>query len=161
MWSEKGISAVIAEIMLMSIIVVAMSMIAMYMVGSVAPPERWVEFEVRIENAEPPPADNLKVVLYHIGGDDLGIPESDADEFRVVVGHLGIDMWENLVPWYSWTFSEPADGFGFGENAVGYVYYEGAGMDIGDKVWMNITDLTTQKLLYRNSSLEVENSLLW
>jgi hypothetical protein len=161
MWSEKGISAVIAEIMLVSIIVVAMSTVAMYVVGSIPPPERWVEFEVRIENAESPPVDNLRVVLYHIGGDDLGIPKSDTDEFRVVVGHFGENMWENVVPWYSWTFSEPAGGFGFGENAVGYVYYEGAGMNIGDKVQVSITDLTTKKLLYRNPSLKIENSFLW
>jgi len=158
MKENSGVSSIMAEVVLIAVISAAMSMIAMYVVGSIASPERWVEFEITVENAEPPPADNLKVILYHIGGDDLGIPQSDIDEFQVSVGHLGATTWENIIPWNSWTFSDAAGGFEFGENAVGYVYYQGAGINIGDKVWVNVTDLTTDKLLYRDSSITVENS---
>jgi hypothetical protein len=125
---------------------------------------RDVELEVRLENAwnaEPPSTcDNIKVILFHYGGDDLGIPKGSDEEFRVQGGHIGLSSWDNTIPLDNWSFSEPADGFQLGENAVGYLQYSNANISIGDEIWIAVTDLWSDTLIFRET-LTVENSCIY
>lgn len=157
---QRGISPIVGEIMMIAIITVAMSTIAYFVLAGVLPPERFARLDVRVENASTPPTQSLRVVLFHVGGDPLGIPARADDEFRVVGGHLGENSWENVVPWDNWSFSDPANGFGFGENAVGYLRHDDATMRIGDKVYIRVNDLYSDKLIYHRT-LTVENSALY
>ncbi len=152
MKEEKGVSVIVGEVLLVGIIVAVLSLMAMQIIGSSAPQARTLDLEIIVENAEPTPADNLRVIIYHLGGDALGIPEKDGDEFGVIIGHFGANSWENEVAWNSWTFSEPEDGFEIGENAVGYVSYVGANANIGDTVWVTVVDYKADKIIYHDTT---------
>lgn len=149
MKGSRGVSVLIGEVMLIAIIIGALTMLAIRVIGSVGPPPRYLELAVVVENAEPVPADNLRVILYHLGGDSLDIPRGEDDEFWVAVGRLyPPPVWQAKVPWNSWVFSDPSDGFEVGENAVGYVYYSGASVNIGDRIWVDVFDLDAEKLIF-------------
>lgn len=155
-----------AEVMLVALIMMAMSVIAYGVINTIVAPARYAEFQVRLENGAPPnPSqgntfNTVKVVIYHMGGDIIGIPDRDDDEFRVVGSHFGENSWENTVAWDNWEFSAPLGGFEFGENVVGYLVHDDARTKIGDKVRIIITDLYADKIAYMQN-LTVKNSLLW
>jgi hypothetical protein len=157
-FDEKAVSPIVAEVMLIAIITVAMSAIAMAVLSQVVPRVRHAEIQVRLENANPTPTDTIRVILYHVGGDALGIPQGPEDEFRVIGRYLGVDMWENVVPWDNWWFSDEADGFEFGENAIGYLRHDDASVYVDNtKINIVMMDLYTDEWIF-DGTLVVENS---
>ena len=83
---QRGITPIVGEILMIAIIVVAMGIIAAFVIREDTP-DRFYDLEVRLENAAPPGPDNtfdsVRVILRHRGGDPLGIPKGPDDEFRV------------------------------------------------------------------------------
>jgi len=156
---QRGVSPIVGELLLVGIMVVAMGIIAAVVLVT-GTQERFVDLEVRLENAASPPTDAIRVVLEHRGGDSLGIPDGPDDEFRVVGSSLLGEGWDNQVAWDSWTFSDPANGFGFGENAVGILRYDGAGILIGDELRITVKDIYSDKLIF-SEPVTVENSALY
>ncbi len=155
---ERGVSAIVGEVMLIGIITVAMMMIAGAVISSVTPQERFYDLIIRLENGSDPPTNLIKVILYHMGGDTIGIPLGPDKEFKVVGFKSGATTWENEVPWDNWVFSDTSEGFGIGENAVGYLYYEAANENIGNKIVITIFDYYSDKVSVRES-VEIENSM--
>jgi len=156
---QRGVSPIVGELLLVGIIITAMGIIAAVVLVT-GTRERFVDLEVRLENAAPPPADNVRVILRNLGGDSLGIPDGPDDEFRVVGSDLFGEGWENQVAWNSWTFSDPADGFGFGENAVGILRADDASILIGDEIRITVKDIYSDKLIF-SEPVTVENSALY
>jgi len=161
---EGGISTVVGEVLLIAIAGMAMSAVALVVISGVPPPVRHPTLEVRLENADKAPDfDNIAVVIYHMGGDTLGIPNGPDDEFRVQGGYIGTGLnpntWDNIVSWDSWVFENSAKGFQTGEFAVGLLKYNNANANIGDKLWIAITDLPSGTLIFRDSNITLENSL--
>ncbi|MDI6884468.1 MAG: type IV pilin N-terminal domain-containing protein [Hadesarchaea archaeon] len=161
-WSlgQRGVSPIVGEVLMIAVVVIAMSAIAWTVISSAATPSRYTELRVRLENASSPPTQSIRVVLFHRGGDPLGIPTKADDEFRVFGSHIGENSWENVVAWNSWTFSAPANGFELGENAVGTLRHDNATIRIGDKVGITIMDLYSDKIIY-DRTLAVEDSRLY
>jgi hypothetical protein len=149
--------------MLIAIAALAVSVIAMVIIPTIAPPPRRPELRVTLENGSPPDPtfDTLRVILEHRGGDPLGIPDEAGDEFSVRGGqyHFVENPWENEVAWDSWVFSDEAGGLEFGENAVGILRHDDAALSIGSEVEIVIIDLRTGERIFLPTSLEVENSL--
>lgn len=161
-WSlkQQGVSPIVGEIIMIAVVAMAMSVIAYAVISASVTPPRDVELDVRLENAGEPQANSIKIVLVHMGGDALGIPRGAEDEFRVFVSHSGENSWENIVPWDNWVFSDAANGFQLGENAVGYITHPNATIDIGDKVGITIVDLVSKEWIY-DRTLEVKDSSLY
>lgn len=157
---QRGISPIVGEIILIAVVMAAMSTIAYVVLSGAATPKRHPKLEVRLENAGEPQCQSIKVVLFHVGGDALGIPTGAYREFSVSGFHLGENQWENTVPWDNWVFSSAAQGFQLGENAVGFLIHEDATIDIGDEVGITVLDLVSGDLVY-DRTLEVENSSLY
>jgi len=162
---QRGVSEIVGEVLMIAIIAIAMSSIAYVVVSRAVTPERYTDLMVRLENASPLPTESIttksiKVVLFHIGGDKLGIPQRADDEFRVVGSHIGENSWENIVAWDNWTFSDPANGFELGEIAVGILRHDDATIRIGDKVRISVHDLYSDKTI-RDFTYTVENSALY
>lgn len=159
--SERGISTVIGEVMLIAVATLAMSVVAYAVLSSAVTNTRDVELSVRLFNADLAPTfDNVFVVLYHMGGDELGIPTGPDREFTVIGSYTGEFSWENTVPWDHWLFSDYIGGFGFGENAVGLLRDDDAAIQIGDKIRITVTDIYADKIIFREQVV-VENILLY
>ncbi|MEW6222755.1 MAG: type IV pilin [Candidatus Hadarchaeota archaeon] len=157
---ERGISEVVGEIILIAVIIAAMTMLAVLVLVQPTTPYRLAEIEVRLENAGPLPANNIKITLFHRGGDVLGIPTGSNSEF-LVRGYDPNGAWENFVPWDSWVFSSPTGGFQAGENAVGSIRHSGARVNLGDKVRITITDIYSGGTLLYSRLSALENSVLY
>lgn len=157
---QRGVSPIIGEVIMIAVILMAMSTIAYVVLSGVATPVRYPKLDVRLENAGEPPCQSIKVVVFHIGGDALGIPMREGDEFSVIGFQLGENSWENTVPWDNWVFSDAARGFQLGENAVGYLRHGDASIDIGDEVGITIVDMVSNELIL-DRTLEVKNSTLY
>lgn len=163
---HRGVSPIVAEMLLIAVVTMAMAVIAAVVISGVATRERLLELRVRLENASPPDPDgdntfdSFKVVLFHIEGDALGIPRRADDEFRVGGYKIGENTWENTVPWDNWVFSSEANGFQHGENAVGYFRHDRARIHIEDAIKIVVTDLKSNQIIYLQS-VTVENSDLY
>jgi hypothetical protein len=160
--SERGVSTVIGEALLIVVATAAMSLLAYAVISGAAKSTRDVELTVRLVNADlvNDPFDNLVVALFNVGGDELGIPTGPDREFRVIGSYIGEDSWENTVPWDSWVFSDYIGGFGFGENVVGYLRHDDAAMHIGTKIRITVTDIYADKIIFREQ-VEIEDILLY
>ncbi|MEM3402063.1 MAG: type IV pilin [Candidatus Hadarchaeales archaeon] len=158
MIDERGISEVVGEILLIGIIAAAMAMIAVHVSSTAVSPYRSVDFLVWVENARPTPTDNIRVILYHLGGDTLGIPTGPESEFSIIATYTGRISWENKAPWNGLIFSDVSKGFGIGENVIATIRHNDAKLKIGDKVVITIYDYYAQRILYRDQ-ITVENSI--
>lgn len=163
---RRGVSPIVGEVLMIAVVMIAMSAIAWAVISGGGKPERQTELLVRLENASPPDPDkdstfdNIRVILYHVGGDSIGIPKKDVDEFCVFGLHIGENTWENTVPWDNWVFSDEANGFQLGENVVGYLRHDDATISIGDKIKITVLDLYSGKPIYARTKT-VENSSLY
>ncbi|MFN4133410.1 MAG: type IV pilin N-terminal domain-containing protein [Candidatus Hadarchaeales archaeon] len=158
MIDEKGISEIVGEILLIGIIAAAMTMIAVHVSGTAVSPYRSADFAVWVENARPTPTDNIRVIIYHLGGDALGIPSGPESEFYILATFSGRTFWENKAPWNGLIFSDIRGGFEFGENVVATIRHDDARLNIGDKITITVYDYYSKRILYREPKA-VENSI--
>ena len=135
--------------------------------------ERFVDLEVRLENAlQPDPVDDnfasVRVILEHRGGDPLGIPRRPDDEFYVIGRDLWGELFENRVAWDNWEFKEntgwrkagPGEKFEFGDTIRGILRYDGWNLRIGDELRITIYDVSCDKII-SSRTLTIENSALY
>jgi len=155
-FSERGISNVVAETLLISIAVLAMTSVAYVVVSNVATQTRYIDVDVRLENWG---THSIKITLFHMGGDTFNIPTGQFSEFKVMGGYIGEHSWENTVAWDNWVFDND-DGFEVGDNVVGYLNYDSASISLGQRIWISMLDFVSEELLFRET-FTVENSLLY
>lgn len=147
-----------------------MGIIAAFVLVS-GPRERFVDLEVRLENASPPvdnTFDDVRVILEHHGGDPLGIPSEPDDEFNVIGRDLWGDLFENRVAWDNWEFKEntgwrkagPGEKFEFGDTIRGILRYDGWNLQIGDELRITIYDIYSDKVIFSRTRT-IENSALY
>lgn len=148
---SRGISPIIAEILLISIVVTIVGVIAAYMLGTETAPERSVTLEVRLENTAD--ASVVRVTLMHRGGPSIPDPTDSDEGLRVMGGWL---LWDNQVPSDNWVLSDPAHGLGFAENMVGYLRHADANVSAGDELWITVTDLYTDKIVIDQRTYTVQ-----
>ena len=65
-----------------------------------------------------------------------------------------------MVAWDNWTFSDPAWGFGFGEDAWGILQHDEWRLRIGDELRITIKDIYADKISFMRT-LTIENSALY
>jgi hypothetical protein len=173
---ERGISSIVAEVMLIGITSAAMAMVAAVLISSSSTPERFVDLEIRLENFNPdgePPTNTVKVIIAHMGGDSIPLPTGPGDEFNLI-GFSSRELannqqswqdnqskttWENDVAWDNWSFSsgDSEDGFELGETIEGYLMDDSASVEIGDQIRISVYDTYAKKYAFREI-ITVENS---
>ncbi|MEW6592700.1 MAG: type IV pilin [Candidatus Hadarchaeota archaeon] len=157
---ERGVSEIVGELLLIAVITAALAMFAAVVLVKSTTPYRLAEIEVRLENAGPLPTDRMRIVMFHKGGDALGIPTGPNTEFSVR-GYDPDGGWENIVAWNSWVFSNSSDGFQTGENAVGSLRHINARVNLGDKVRIVMNDIYAGDTLMYSRLSALENSMLY
>lgn len=130
---ERGISPVVATVMLISITVAAAVPLAMYFSGMYPPTGRVRRTDVEVY-AGLVNENTVRFHILHTGGQTVSDPLDPTDPVRGVARAVEVPV-ENEI--YSWTFENP-ERFRQSDWARAEVQLHGANLLVGSKVWVNI-----------------------